>query len=128
MENPKDGSKHIKIIIAEDDAINQRLMFYHLKEITENLLFAGNGFEAIDLFEKNSDVSLILMDLRMPGMNGVEATKKILDIDANARIIALSAFSEEESGFDVRKSGFLGYLTKPVSKDKLLEAVKKYIE
>lgn len=128
MENPEAGVRQIKIIIAEDDSINQRLLYYHLREITENLLFADNGLEAVDLFEKNSDVSLILMDLRMPGMNGVEATRKILEKDAHARVIALSAFTEEENDFDSEKLGFIGYLTKPVSKDLLIGTVKKYLD
>ncbi len=128
MNNDKTQIKEGKIIVAEDDSINQRLIYYHLREISDNLLFARDGLEAIRLFEENRDVCLLLMDLRMPGLNGVEATKRILEIDPTAKVLALSAFAEEENGFKFKELGFIGYLTKPIKKDVLIESVKKYLQ
>lgn len=127
MNDDKTQIKEGKIIVAEDDSINQRLIYYHLREISNNLLFAKDGFEAIRLFEENRDVCLVLMDLRMPGLNGLEATKKILEIDPTAKVFALSAFAEEENGFEFKELGFTGYLTKPIKKDVLIETVTKYL-
>lgn len=127
MNNPSARIRPGKIIIAEDDSVNQRLLYYHLKDKSDHLLFASDGLEAIRLFEENRDVCLILMDLRMPGMNGVEATKKIHEMDAQVKIIALSAFAEEENNFDIKKAGFVDYLSKPVRKEILLETVEKYL-
>lgn len=127
MSSPEAKERSHKILIADDESINQRLMFYHLKTITEDLLFANDGSEAVKMYAENPDVSVVLMDLRMPMMNGIEATSKILEIDSNAKIIALSAFAEEENDFDSKKAGFSGYLTKPIRKDLLIETVTRFL-
>ena len=116
------------ILIVDDDDINQRLIFYHLRGITDKMLFAANGREAINVYSENPDVCLILMDLVMPIMNGVEASNKIHEINPNVKIIALSAFREEENEYGSGETKFTGYLTKPVRKEVLIETVKKYLD
>ena len=127
MNNPKAKERCPKILIAEDDNINQRLIFYHLKDITENMLFASNGREAVNFYAENPDICVVLMDLRMPVMDGVEATSKIHEINPDAKIIALSAYAEEENDFDPKKTGFIGYLTKPIRKELLIETITKFL-
>ncbi len=128
MNIPEVNKNCPTILIVDDDDINQRLIFYHLKGITDKMLFAANGREAITIYEENPDVCLILMDLVMPIMNGVEASNKIREMNPDAKIIALSAFKEEENAYGTEDTGFTGYLTKPIKKDILIETVRKYLD
>lgn len=127
--NRPENTLPIKILIAEDDSINQRLMAIYLKSWENNLVFADNGMEALRLFRKfMNQIRLVFMDVRMPLMNGVEATQRILELNPKARVIALSAFAKEENSFGSDDAGFVDYLNKPIRKDELVNIVNKYIE
>lgn len=128
MNIPEKNKKSPIILVVDDDDINQRLIFYHLRGITDKMLFAANGREAIAVYEENPDVCLILMDLVMPIMNGVEASNKIREMNPEVKIIALSAFKEEENAYGTEDIGFTSYLTKPIKKDVLIEEVQKFLD
>lgn len=84
---------------------------------------AGNGQQALEKTAAfNPDV--ILMDLRMPGMGGVAATKEIKEKHPNSRVIVLTTFDDDESIFDALRAGAVGYLLKDVSSQKLIEAIR----
>jgi len=125
--NPGTNNKLKTVLIVDDDSINQRLLFFHLKELTNNILFARDGSEAVRQYQAHPDISLILMDMRMPVMNGVEASVKIHEMDAEAKIVALSAYAEDETDFGSQRSIFTDYLTKPINKDVLIKTVSKYL-
>ena len=91
------------------------------------LYWAHNGEEAISLFLKNQP-DIILMDIRMPEVNGYEATEAIRQMSATVPIIALTAFAYEEDRQKIMQSGFTDFLTKPISSRILLgklESLKK---
>ncbi|MFV0266752.1 MAG: response regulator [Draconibacterium sp.] len=67
-----------RILVAEDDKINQRLFFYLLKDVADELIFADDGAEAIKRYTEDGNFGLVLMDIKMPVMDGYEATRKIL--------------------------------------------------
>jgi len=127
MNSPDSKDENGKIIVADDDPINQQLISYQLNGLKKRLIFARDGFEALRLFQETSDVRLVLMDVRMPGMSGVEATQKILELDPQAKIIALSAFAEEENEFETSEVGFVDYVSKPIRRDDLLQVIAKYL-
>jgi len=117
----------LKILIAEDDSINQRLMAFQLKNWEDHLVFADNGMEALRLYRKlMNEISLVFMDVRMPLMDGIEATRKILELNPKARVIALSAFAPEENKFEPGEVGFVDYISKPIRKEELVNMVNKY--
>lgn len=129
MNHPKANSLPQKILIADDDSINHRLMSYHLKDWQKNLVFANNGLEALEVFrEYNQTIGVVFMDVRMPQMDGIEATQKILEINPEAKVVALSAFAQEENNFKVNNVGFIDYMTKPLQKNKLIEIVEKFLK
>jgi len=129
MSYPESKNRQGKILIAEDDNINQQLMAFHLKQWRNNLVFANNGKEALQIFrEFDNQISLVLMDLRMPLMDGVEATQKILEINPGAKVIALSAFAQEENRSKTGNVGFVEYLTKPIRKEDLVNIIDKYLD
>ncbi len=122
-----------KIFIVEDVLINRILLINLLKKISENfeIIEAENGLEAIEKY-KNNEFDLIFMDVQMPIMDGLEATKKIREYEKennkkDTPIIALSAGilkSEQERAFS---SGMSDYLPKPINIDKLKEIINKYL-
>lgn len=128
MNHPKTKVAKGKILIADDNRINQQLLTYQLNELNSELIFASNGSEAIQLFANSKDIRLVLMDIRMPGMDGIEATRKILELDPSAKVIALSAFSREDNSFEASAVGFVDYITKPIQKEILLKVISKYLQ
>lgn len=104
-------SQKMTLLIAEDNESNFTLFNVMLKEY--NILHAWNGQEAIELYHKHHP-DMILMDLKMPVMNGYEATAEIRKEDSHIPIIAVTAFAFAEDEERVKKSGFNAYLAKPV--------------
>ena len=115
----------IKILIADDqslfrEALRTLLSAYPGLEIVGD---ASNGEEALRLaFTLSPDV--VLMDLRMPVVDSVEATRKIVKLGKNIKVIVLTTFDDDETVFDGLRAGAVGYLLKDVSADKLIEAIR----
>ena len=119
--------KRIKtILIAEDEKYN----FLYLKELLNdsnlNIIHAHNGKEAVNLFKSREDIDLILMDIKMPILNGYEAAKIIKKQNKNIPIIAQTAYasSDEQEKFN---NFFDEYLTKPIKKAELKQILQKYV-
>ena len=136
----KEGSEHKKpekqtdlapitryktILIAEDDDFS----FIYLKEIFNlydaEIIRASNGTEAVDSCSKREDIDLVLMDIKMPGMNGLDASREIRKIRPELRIIAQTAYAFEKEKQSVFDAGCNDYLSKPISLQKLLEVLNK---
>jgi DNA-binding NarL/FixJ family response regulator len=84
---------------------------------------AGNGEEALALaLSLKPDV--VLMDLRMPVLDGIAATRRLLESGSKSRVIALTTFDDDDSVFDALRAGALGYLLKDVPSERLVEAVR----
>lgn len=117
------------ILVVDDVLENRKLVQASLKDYDIDLIMAENGKEAIELL-KNVNVNLILMDLRMPVMDGYEAAT-ILKNDERLKNIPLIALTASVMGKDlekVSKYGFDGYLRKPVILDDLIEELAKYLK
>ena len=108
-------------MIAEDDAANYKLFEAILKKLFK-LLHAWNGLEAVEMFKaENPDV--ILMDIKMPVMDGYEATSAIRKLAPDLPIVAATAFAYPEDMRRILSSGFDGCLPKPVSADGLKKKI-----
>ncbi len=116
------------ILIAEDEQISFRLLSLIINHINPNyfIFHAHNGVEAIDLY-KNNQIDLILMDVKMPEMNGVEATLKIRQMDPKIPIIAQTAFTQDHEILTIEKAGVNDVLAKPIRKDLLASIFNKYL-
>ncbi|NCB08231.1 MAG: response regulator, partial [Bacteroidia bacterium] len=79
--------------------------------------------EAVEIFQKKEKINLILMDLKMPVLNGYEASKQIRQIDPEVPIIAQTAFAFDESRDNANKAGFTDYISKPFKKEQLLKLI-----
>ena len=115
-----------KILLVEDNTINQEIIIGLLEDSGLHIDIANNGKEAIELFSNNS-YELILMDLQMPIMDGIEATRKIRELDKEIPIIALTANAMKEDIAKTQNVGMNEHLNKPIDIEKLYEVFIKYI-
>lgn len=129
-DNKTNNIDKIKVLLVEDNRVNQKVAIIHLKSSNMIYELAENGQEAIDIYKKSNDFDIVLMDCMMPIKDGFEATKEIRDHeDENALkripIIALTASvidDDIQHCFDV---GMTSYIPKPVKKDRLIDEIKK---
>ncbi len=115
------------ILIAEDDSINYLLIKKMLQVTEYDIVRAENGQIAVDLALKHQHISLILMDIKMPVMNGYEAFEKINEVLPHMPIIAQTAHASEADRDKILSMGFTNYITKPLDKELLLSMVHQHI-
>ena len=113
------------ILVAEDEDSNYELVKIVLQK-RYHLLRAHNGIEAVNLNEDERP-DLILMDIRMPEMNGLDATRIIKEINHDTPVIALSAYAFEENIREAKLAGCDEFMAKPFRVENLIEVVKKYL-
>ena len=113
------------ILVAEDNDSNFILMTYILKR-SYQYLRAKNGQEAVEMADKGG-IDLILMDIKMPVMDGLEATEKIKEAHPELPIIALTANAFDSDRQLALKAGCNDFLSKPVSSEKCLKTIAKYL-
>jgi CheY-like chemotaxis protein len=113
------------VLVAEDEESNYELVRIVLQK-RYNLIRAHNGIEAVT-FNEDEKPDLILMDIRMPEMNGLDATRIIKEVNRNTPVIALSAFAFEENIKEAKAAGCDDFLAKPFRVEDLIEIVKRYI-
>ncbi len=121
--------KSNKILIAEDEAISYRLLEVLIRKIGIdcNILHAKNGQEAVDFIKKNPDIVLVLMDIKMPLMDGVEASKIIRKISPDTKIIAQTAFTKSIEVERIKQAGINVILHKPIKRNELYDVFKEYL-
>lgn len=121
-----DDANKEKILVAEDEDSNYELVKIVLQK-RYKLIRAHNGIEAVMLNE-DEHPDLVLMDIRMPEMNGLDATRIIKEVSSNTPVIALSAYAFEENIRDAKEAGCDDFMAKPFKVEALIEIVKKYLE
>jgi len=115
------------VLVAEDDLASYSLVKVLLKRLDIKTIHANNGIEAIELSEKHPETSMILMDVKMPDMNGYEATKIIKKISPELVVVAQTAYAMQGDNEKAIEAGCDDYIAKPIKKQKLFELMKKYL-
>lgn len=126
-EQKQEMSNNLNIIVADDDETSVDLLKFLLKPFSKKLLHASNGKEVINLFKLNPDTDIILMDIKMPEMDGFEASRIIRKLSAEVCIIAQTAFAHEGFKQKTLEAGCNDYLTKPIDKNKLHKLLKEHL-
>ncbi|MFC2104757.1 response regulator, partial [Bacteroidota bacterium] len=114
------------ILIAEDEESNYLYFKMILSKTKANILHAGTGIKVVEIYHKNK-VDLILMDIKMPEMDGFEATKIIKKENKSIPIIALTAFAMENDEKMSLEAGCDAYVSKPINESKLLMLLNKFL-
>ncbi|MCX6270944.1 MAG: PAS domain S-box protein [Bacteroidetes bacterium] len=114
------------ILIAEDDDSNLLFMELILQNRDVSLLYATNGIEAVEQCRSHPEISLVLMDVKMPVMDGLEATQKIKSFRKDLMIIAVTAYAMSGDEKKLLDAGCDDYLAKPLKKEILLGKLKHY--
>lgn len=123
---PRD-TKNLLILIAEDDDANYKYTQTVLQMAGYSSLHAQNGAEALELCSQYHEIALVLMDIKMPVMNGLEATKRIKQIRPGLPVIAITAHAQTGDEQKMIAAGCNGYMAKPVSVKKLLETINMHV-
>lgn len=116
-----------KVLIVEDDETNLIYLQLVLKDLNIELLKAVNGQAAVETFEQNQDIELILMDIRLPGMDGYEATSMIRKTNKDVVIIAQTAYAFSSDKDKAIESGCNDYVSKPIRREELLKKISHYL-
>jgi len=117
-----------KILIIDDEADVREVLRLHLESVNLNVIEAENGEEGIKLMKSGANllqVGLILCDIRMPKVNGVEAIEYLKENAPSIPIIVVTGYPDSELAVSLLKKGVKDYLVKPVEKEKLLAKVKE---
>lgn len=118
----------LKLLVAEDEELNFILLEEILSDLKIDVQRAVNGIEAVERCKSGEVFDMILMDLKMPQMNGFEATKAIRALLPDIPIIAQTAYSQDADWDKALECGCTGFISKPYTRERLLQMISKYIK
>lgn len=121
------GRNNPLILLAEDDQTNLTVLEWMLVSEQFRVIKATTGQEAVKIFSGTPDIALILMDLKMPDLNGLEATKMIRQSNDRIPIIAQTAYALSGDRQKAIEAGCTDYIAKPIRKTDLIRMIRKYI-
>lgn len=116
------------VLVAEDVPTNYLLVKKSLRKTNVQLLWAKNGQESVDMVRDNENINLVLMDIRMPIMNGLDATKAIKLLRPELPVIAQTAFAMDGDRENSLEAGCDDYISKPINLKLFIELIAKYLD
>jgi len=119
---------NLKILIGEDDEGSAILISMVVKNISRELINVCTGTEVVEVCRKTPDIDLVLLDIKMPEMNGYEASRQIRQFNKDVIIIAQTAYALAGDREKAIEAGCNDYVSKPIRKEKLMEVVQKYFK
>jgi CheY-like chemotaxis protein len=122
------NNKHIKILLAEDNKANQMFMKVIFKKLNIDFEIVDNGEEVIKLLKQNKQFDIILMDINMPVLDGIEATKIVRDMKKDIPIIALTASVLKDEKDRYILVGMNDVLEKPLDIEKLKKVINQFLK
>ena len=114
-------------LVAEDEEDNFRYIEVALALSNASLIWARDGQEAVDVFKRVNDIDLVLMDIKMPQMDGYTATREIKNISSKVPVIAQTAYAMSEEKEKSREAGCDDYIAKPIGYDDLLATINRFV-
>jgi PAS domain S-box-containing protein len=119
--------KNKTVLIVEDDINNHSYMVEFLSLISVGIVHAWNGKEAIEQVKKHPEISMVLMDIKMPQMGGYEATRQIKLLRPDLPVVALTAYALNQDRKQALDAGFDNHISKPFSSNALVEMMAQYL-
>jgi len=125
----KDSSniKNLNLLIVEDDEVSSQFLETILQDSVREITFAKNGIEAIKLCKNETHIDLVLMDVKMPVMDGYSATREIRKFNKDLIIIAQTAYALIGDNEEAIEAGCNDYISKPIDKQLLIEMINKHL-
>jgi PAS domain S-box-containing protein len=120
--------KSLNILIAEDDEASEILISRAFRTIGKKILKVRTGVAAVQACRSNNEIDLIMMDIKMPEMDGYEATRQIRQFDKEVIIIAQTAFALMGDSEKAIEAGCNDYISKPINRDELMTIIEKYFK
>ena len=116
-----------KIMLADDAGFMRKMIQNHLSGAGyTDFVEAADGAQAVELYKEHKP-DLVLLDITMPNMSGIEALAAIKQLDPNSKVVMCSAMGQQNMVIDAIQSGALDFIVKPFQPDRVLEAIKKVI-
>jgi len=115
------------ILIAEDEIVNYMFLEVLFEETGAILVHAADGRLAIDAVKNNPDINIVLMDIKMPNVNGLDATRQIKALRPQLPVIAQTAYAMQDDEYKALQAGCNDYISKPIDANKLIGLMKKYL-
>jgi two-component system sensor histidine kinase ChiS len=125
-EHNDDQLRNLKILIVEDDEVSYSLLSKMFQKISKEVLHSVTGIEAVEACRSNPDLDLVLMDIRMPHMDGLEATRQIRQFNKDLIIIAQTAYAFTGDSEKALEAGCNDYISKPINMTLLHGLIKKH--
>ncbi len=125
-EKPKLLNRKLKILIADDDETSRKYLYLLVNDFGKEIMEAETGAKALELCQKYYDIDLILMDIKMPLMDGYQATRKIREFNKDVVIIAQTAYALSGDMGKALEAGCNDYISKPFERTKLEILLQKY--
>jgi len=116
-----------KILIAEDEDMNYTYLAEALYDTQAHIIRATSGKQVLEILVGNTDIDLILMDIKMPEMSGYEAVLKIREMKSKVPIIAQTAYAMHGERQMILEAGCNDYIAKPIKYDDLIKIIQKWI-
>jgi CheY-like chemotaxis protein len=125
-DTPYQLKKKLKVLIVEDEVISEEFLTIISFDISSEILKAEDGAEAVRICRENPGIDLIMMDIKMPMMDGYEATTKIREFNKDVIIIAQTAYVLENDREKALSVGCNDYISKPIHKNQFLKIIHKF--
>jgi DNA-binding NtrC family response regulator len=119
--------RRVKILVIDDDESLRRVLEYNLAQEGYAVLTASSGEQGLDLLKKEG-ADLVVTDVRMPGMDGLQVLEGVRKVDPNVQVIILTAFGTIEMAVETMKAGAFHYISKPFNRDELKLTIKKALQ
>jgi len=117
----------VKILVVDDEAIMRQSLRDWLSDVGHEVLTAGNGFQALEIIEKEKP-GIVIADLVMPGMDGIELLKKAKETSPNIEVIIITAYGSIPTAINAIREGAYGYIEKPFCPDQAELLIDKLVE
>jgi len=120
---------YTRVLLAEDESVAREILEFYLNTIFDEVIVAKDGLEGLELYKKNHNkhkkIDLVLTDIKMPNMDGIEMLENIYSINKNQKFIIVSAYKDEQMLLKSIDLKVLGYFIKPLNIDNIMEMLRK---
>jgi DNA-binding NtrC family response regulator len=118
-------AQNIKVMVVDDEEDFLELVKETVSNLGFNVIAVSSGKEALSILKNSSDIKVVLTDLVMSGMNGIELVKEARKQGINLNFIIMTAYGEMESYIEAMNLGVVDYISKPINREQLLHLISK---